>query len=167
MLHLQELCYFSDGYLTSKRFIECEFVECNLSNVNVNQTSFLDCEFKNCKMLGIHFDDSNHLLFSASFENCQLDHSSFYTMKLKQIKFLSCSLEGVDFTDTELQEAVLTDCQMMDTKFERTNLEKADLRRSTGFSIDPDQNTLKKAKFSLSELEGLLVKYNIDIDRKS
>lgn len=160
-------CDLSGAYLTSTRFIECEFIECNLSNIHVEETSFLDCVFSNCKMLGIQFDRCNHLLFSAKFENCQLDHSTFYQMKLQQTEFNQSSMEGVDFTDAELKGTKVTGCNLLNAKFERTNLQGADLTASSNFSIDPEQNQISKAKFSQSELEGLLIRYNIKVDRKS
>lgn len=160
-------CDFSDAYLTSTRFIECEFVESNLSNIHVEETSFLDCVFSHCKMLGIQFDRCNHLLFSASFEGCQLDHATFYQMKLQQTVFNQSSMEGVDFTDAEMKGTKIASCNLLNAKFERTNLQGADLTASTNFTIDPEQNQVSKATFSLSELEGLLTRYNIKIDRKS
>lgn len=160
-------CDLSEAFLTSTRFIECEFVECNLSNIRIDQTSFIDCSFDQCKMLGIQFDRSNHLIFSASFTNCQLDHSTFYQMKLKDTRFTNSSLEGADFTETDLKGANLTGCNLLNAKFERTNLEEADLRNAVGYAIDPEQNRIAKAQFSLSEIEGLLTRYRIKIDRNS
>lgn len=43
-------------------------------------------------------------------------------------------------------------------------MEKADFRTSYNFSIDPDVNRIKKAKFSLDGVRGLLDKYDIQID---
>ncbi|HUZ61183.1 MAG TPA: hypothetical protein VMU83_20575 [Hanamia sp.] len=36
----------------------------------------------------------------------------------------------------------------------RTNLEKADFRSAFNYSIDPELNEIKKAKFSSDELSG-------------
>jgi hypothetical protein len=44
------------------------------------------------------------------------------------------------------------------------NLKKADLRTAYNYHIDPESNKLKKAKFSLQGLPGLLDKYGIDIE---
>jgi hypothetical protein len=52
---------------------------------------------------------------------------------------------------------------LLNSTFSNTNLEKADLSTSINFSIDPEKNKLKKAKFSVSGLVGLVAKYNIDI----
>jgi hypothetical protein len=51
--------------------------------------------------------------------------------------------------------------------FDTTNLEKADFRTSVNYSIDPALNRLKKTKFSLSEIYGLLYKLDIEIDKNS
>jgi hypothetical protein len=50
-------------------------------------------------------------------------------------------------------------------RFENTIIEKADLRTSYNYSIDPENNRIKKAKFSLAQIAGLLDKYNIEIDK--
>ena len=43
-------------------------------------------------------------------------------------------------------------------------LEKADFRTAFNYSIDPENNRMKKAKFSPPEVVGLLNKYDIEID---
>jgi len=48
--------------------------------------------------------------------------------------------------------------------FENTILEKADFRTSLNYSIDPENNRIRKAKFSILEISGLLDKYDIEID---
>jgi uncharacterized protein YjbI with pentapeptide repeats len=48
--------------------------------------------------------------------------------------------------------------------FSDSNLEKVDFRKSNFYSIDLEQNRVKKAKFSLHGLPGLLGKYNIEIE---
>jgi hypothetical protein len=45
--------------------------------------------------------------------------------------------------------------------FERSNLERADFTTSWSYSINPEVNKLKKTKFSLPEIVGLL--NNLDI----
>jgi hypothetical protein len=54
---------------------------------------------------------------------------------------------------------------LADAKFENTILQKADLRSAFNYAIDPEINKIKKAKFSLPEVTGLLKKYDIEIDR--
>ena len=48
--------------------------------------------------------------------------------------------------------------------FERTNLESSDFRTATHFTIDPEKNRLKKAKFSKEGVLGLLKNYDIVVE---
>jgi len=52
----------------------------------------------------------------------------------------------------------------MRAAFENTILEKADFRTSFNYSIDPEKNRIRKARFSLAGISGLLDKYDIEID---
>jgi uncharacterized protein YjbI with pentapeptide repeats len=70
----------------------------------------------------------------------------------------------VDFTAADLSQAVFDACDLADALFDRTVLEKADLRGALHYSIDPETNRVKKARFSPEGLRGLLGKYDIIID---
>ena len=63
-----------------------------------------------------------------------------------------------------MRGAIFDKCDMAKAKFEKTNLEKADFRTAINFTIDPEKNRLKKARFSSAGLPGLLYKYDIEID---
>lgn len=45
-----------------------------------------------------------------------------------------------------------------------TNLERSDFRTVANFSIDPEANRIRKAKFPMSGLPRLLGKYGLEID---
>ena len=53
---------------------------------------------------------------------------------------------------------------MEQSVFNKTILEKADFRTAYNFSIDPENNRMKKARFSSIGIQGLLYKYDIVID---
>ncbi|MCY1548167.1 hypothetical protein D9M68_842610 [compost metagenome] len=74
-------------------------------------------------------------------------------------------MEGVDLGECDLTEALFDRCDLQNAIFDNTLLEKADLRTASGFSIDPERNKLKKAKFAQSGLAGLLYKYQIQVDK--
>lgn len=156
-------CDFSKAKIFSCRFLEAKFIECNFSNANLSQSAFQEVAFNNCKMLGLKFDECSPFNFSAKFENCQLDHSSFYQMNLSRTKFTTCQLKGVDFTESNFKNGVLRECDLLNTNFEQTNLEKADLTGSFNYAIDPERNRVKAAIFSFPEVLGLLAKYEIKI----
>ena len=65
----------------------------------------------------------------------------------------------------DLTGCVFNNCDLTKATFENTIIEKADFRTSFNYSINPEINRIKKAKFSLSGIAGLLDKYDIEIDR--
>lgn len=157
-------CDLSNADLTDMKFFDCDFTACNLSLAKLTRTMFRDVKFKDCKLLGLLFENCNEFGFTVSFENCNLNHSSFYQKKIKKTWFKNSQLQEVDFIQSDLTAALLDKCDLTGAKFENTILEKADLRTSFNYSIDPEINRLKKAKFALSEIAGLLYKYDIEID---
>ena len=154
-------CNFAETDLSKITFIDCVFDNCNLSAANINGTSFQETKFVNCKLLGLHFENCNSFLFTVQFDHCLLNLSGFYKMNLKAFQFTNCSLQEVDFTEADLSSAVFHECNLLGAMFDQTNLEKADLRTAINFSIDPERNKLKKAKFSITGLIGLLHKYDL------
>jgi len=156
-------CNLSACDLSSNSFIECTFTGCNLSTANIAGVAFRDVHLKDCKMLGLHFETCDHFLFSASFEHCVLNLSSFYKMNLKKQSFKHCSLQEVDFAEADLTAAVFDHCDLLKASFDRTILEKSDFRTATNYSINPNNNKIKKAKFSMPEAAGLLDVFDVVI----
>lgn len=158
-------CSFEDNSLSGFKFIDCTFISCNLSLSKLNQTVFQDVLFKDCKMLGLRFDSCSDFGLSFSFENCQLNHSSFYKLNLKNTLFIDTQLQEIDFSEVDLSNAVFKNCNLLLSVFDRTTLDKADFRSAVNYSIDPEKNRIKKAKFSLQGVAGLLNKYDIIIEK--
>jgi hypothetical protein len=50
------------------------------------------------------------------------------------------------------------------TIFNNTIIEQADFRTANNYSIDPENNRIKKARFSTQGISGLLDKYQIIIE---
>lgn len=157
-------CDFSATTFANINFIDCVFINCNLSLVPLHNTAFRSVSFKECKMLGLHFDHCNGFGLTFSFDGCQLNHSLFYKTKIKRTQFRNSQLQETDFTETDLGGSLFENCDLSNAVFDQTILEKVDLRTSHNFTIDPEKNRIKKAKFSLSGLPGLLHQYNIEIE---
>ena len=157
-------CIFSNADLSGIKFIECVFEGCDLSNAKIADTAFRDVQFKSCKLLGLHFDDCNTFNLSFTFDHCILNYSSFFNLKLKNLKCTACMLEEVDFTQADLSGASFMDCDLKMSIFENSNLVKADFRSTINYTIDPERNKIKNAKFSIQGIPGLLFKYNISIE---
>ncbi len=157
-------CNFEKIIISNSVFIDCKFDNCNLSNVVSQNTSLKTVAFNKCKMLGFMFSDCNEFLMSVSFTDCQLDYSSFYKLSIKNTKFENTNMQEVDFIETDLTGSKFVNCNLNRTVFQHTNLQKTDFRSSYNYSINPNENSIKKAKFSLQAVGGLLDVFNISIE---
>ena len=157
-------CNFSGSELHNTRFLECEFKDCNLGNVKLRNAIFMDVKFTGCKLIGLVFDESSRFHAGASFENCTLNYTSFYGKSMKEMLFRSSTIHEADFSDCDLTGSLFENCDLKDTKFENTVLEKCDFSKAYNYIIDPQKNRIKKARFSLSGLPGLLYSHDIIID---
>ena len=155
---------FSDSDFSNYKFSDCTFTNCNLSLTKLDKTAFRGVKFIDCKMLGLRFDTCHDFGLSVSFDGCQLNHSSFYKKKIKKTVFKNSQLQEIDFVEADLTSAIFDNCNLERATFDQTILENADFRTSHNYSIDPEINRIKKAKFSIMGVAGLLEKYDIDID---
>lgn len=157
-------CDFSGSSLSGVKFEDCEFIDCNFSLAKSVDTALRDCIFKNCKMLGFRFEDCGEFGFAVRFEKSVIDNSSFFGRRLKSTAFRECSLRNVDFTDADLSGATFDGCDLSNAAFVNSNLEKSDFRSAVHFTIDPEANRIRGAKFSAAGLAGLLSKHEIVIE---
>jgi uncharacterized protein YjbI with pentapeptide repeats len=93
-----------------------------------------------------------------------LNFSSFYKLKLKSTSFRDCQLQDVEFAEGDFTKAVFHNCDLSKANFEHTTLESADFRTAYNYSVNPEINRVKKAKFSLDGIAGLLDKYEIVVE---
>jgi len=157
-------CSFYSADLSNFVFRSCIFDGCDLSLAALKNTTLNDIQFTGCKLLGVKFHKANHFLLSFRFENCILNHSVFYRMKLKKTNFVNCKMEETDFTETDLTSSLLDNCDLNRTVFYNSILEKTDFRSAYNYSFDPERNRIKKARFSRLGVTGLLEKYHIEIE---
>lgn len=157
-------CNFSGVDLSGMIFIDCRFEQCDLSMVKLQNTSFQDVVFKGCKQLGLRFDECSKMILSFSFDGCVLNFSVFVKLKLKGTVFKDCQLREADFGECDLTNANFSNCDLASAVFENTLLEGADFRTAYNFSIDPEINKVRKARFSAQGLAGLLDKYKIVVE---
>ena len=157
-------CDLSDADLSHMVFVDCIFNGCNTSMAKLHKTVFRDVQFKECKMLGLLFYQWQEQGLALRVDDCNLSHSSFYKTKIRKTIFARTQLNEVDFTECDLHSAVFDHCDLAEAKFENSLLEKADFRTAFHYSIDPALNKIKKAKFSMAGIAGLLDKYDIEIE---
>jgi uncharacterized protein YjbI with pentapeptide repeats len=99
----------------------------------------------------------------VQFERTVLDLSVFHRRKMAGKKFHDCSLKEVDFSEADLTGASFEGSDLQGAIFDQAKLGKADFRKALNFIIDPEKSQVKKARFSLEGLPGLLTKYDLDI----
>jgi fluoroquinolone resistance protein len=157
-------CDFSYANLSHITFINCQMDTCNLSLVKITETGLQSVAFKDCKITGVNFSDSSSFSLAVSFTKCVLDYTVWHKKKLKGTLFEDCSFAEADFSETDLSNATFEKCNLNRAVFNRTILKGADFRTASNFNIDPENNTVGKAKFSADALAGLLVKYNLVIE---
>jgi uncharacterized protein YjbI with pentapeptide repeats len=157
-------CDFSDADFSHYKFIDCEFQHCNLSLMKLVNTIIQTTSFSNCKMLGLKFSDCNLFGLSFSFEECNLNHCDFFKLEIPRTKFQYSQLQDADFSQCDLTSAEFVESDLKGTVFDQSNLEKADFRTASNYTIHPNMNRIKKAKFSNENLQGLLQQYDIKIE---
>jgi fluoroquinolone resistance protein len=158
------LCNFYDADLTGRRFTDCRMIDCNLSMARLSRAGLNNVTFMDCKVTGVDFRNCLPLLFEVSFEKSNLDYCIFCKNRLKKTKFKECSIREANFTEADLTGASFDNCDLSNTVFNRTNLSHADFRTARNYSINLALNTVRKAKFSLSGIAGLLSRYDIVIE---
>ncbi len=156
-------CIFLKSDLEGTRFEDCLFENCNFSMTKVQGVGFRNATFNGCKVLGVDFSDCNKFMFSFSFNDCDIDYSSFFGTTLIKTIFNKCSLKETDFSEATLTASKFLNCDLAGAIFSNSKLDKVDFRTANNYSIDPQYNQLKKTIFASSNLEGLLDKYQLDI----
>jgi uncharacterized protein YjbI with pentapeptide repeats len=114
-------------------------------------------------MMGMKFEDCNDFLMDFSFMDCTLNYTSFYGLDLKNIQVIDCKLVATDFTDCNLSRSKFDNCDLDKAIFVNTDLSNANMSTSYHITMDPEQNKLKHAHFSMASLPGLLAKHKIKV----
>ncbi|MVM37821.1 pentapeptide repeat-containing protein [Spirosoma sp. HMF3257] len=149
---------------TNSNFINCRFDDCNLTRVGLGNVKLYDVSFFSCKLAYVDFGQCNAFGFHVNFQECQLDNTAFLNRKLKKAKFVDCSIIEAHFIRCELVGALFKNCNLEFAKFDGNDLTQVDFSSSYNIELNPDENKVKKAKFSLQNLPGLLTKYDLIIN---
>jgi uncharacterized protein YjbI with pentapeptide repeats len=158
-------CSFTESVLRRCRFVNCAFQACDLSLVKWPDSWFSGSRFEASKLIGVNWTKAHwpaaRLGEPLRFSKCVISHSTFIGLTLRGIHITDCVAHDVDFRETDLSQADFSGTDLSESLFSRTNLTEADLSRACNYHIDPSQNVLKKARFSLPEAMSLL--YGLDI----
>jgi len=157
-------CEFFDCSFRNAAFSECVFNNCNLSNISLTQTKIGEVLFVECKLVGLNFSGCNKLLFSIKLDKCIVQMCNFSGLKMNDFSFAGSEFKDCDFYEVNLSSADFTKCNLEGSLFELCDLSEADFRMATNYTISPNQNKLKKAKFSMPEVLSFLAPLEIEIE---
>ena len=160
-----ERCAFVETAFLDCRFVSCQFLHCDLSMVQIDGTAFSATQFEHSKVMGIDWTRGTwpeiQVKGPLAFRECVLTHSTFIGLNMKEAQYLACVARDVDFREAILAKADFSDTDLSGSYFINTDLREADFRRAYNYQIDPTQNKIEKAKFTLPEAMSLL--YSLDI----
>jgi uncharacterized protein YjbI with pentapeptide repeats len=158
-------CSLVEAVLRDCRFVSCRFVGCDLSLVQLPGSSFVTTRFEKTRLLGVNWTLAHWpaagLGNPVGFWGCGLNHSTFIGLSLHGLQLIDCAAIEVDFREADLAEADFGGSDLSGSLFMHTNLQAADLSRARDYTINPAENQLKGAKFSLPEAMTLL--FSLDI----
>ncbi len=148
-------CSFLESSFNKCRFIDCIFSESKLSAVKFTGCVFFETAFLKSKIIGIDWSLAEKVR-GLQFIECELNLSGFTFMKLPNlvikdslaidVNFMEADCSGANFEGTDFEKSI----------FHHTNLSKANFQKAYNYSIDFNQNMLKRTKFSLPEAASLL-----------
>jgi fluoroquinolone resistance protein len=156
-------CDFSGVSFLKTELTECTFVSCNLSNARFENAILNQVKFTQCKLLGVDFGKCSGFSFQVTFENCLLNYSLFLKNDLRKSVFKKCEFKEAGVIESNLAGVKFIECDLSNTTFENNNLEKADFTFAYNYIINPGTNRLKKARFSMPDVIGLLKHLDIEI----
>lgn len=151
-----ENCIFIEADFSSAQFSDCRFKRCNLHLVRLDGCRLQEVTFEGSKVVGAELYRCAGRFFSPRFEGCMLMGCNFSEAKMKNGFFRGCKIHDCSFSSSQLVGADFREADLAGTTFHHTDLSKADFRGAMNYSIDPQANTVKKARFSVPEVLSLL-----------
>ena len=158
---------FNEAKLIACQFIDCDFISCNLSSVRLNHTSFSGAVFHESKLIGINWTEARwpyiKLTSPIQFHRSNISHSSFYALDLKEIIIEDCKAHDVDFREGDFSNGnfILTDFER--SQFMHTKLVSANFVEAINYYINPNENDIRKGKFSMPDVINLLQGFELEI----
>jgi fluoroquinolone resistance protein len=158
-------CEFTDCLFIGCRFekcrlLNCRFEKCDLSNIVPMNSEFREVKFTNCKAIGIDWTRASKIK-ELHFTECLVNYSNFRLLKLPKTIMKKCEVKEADFIETDLKDSNFTGNDFENSIFFKTDLSGVDFTHAKNYTIDVNNNTLKKTRFSLPEALSLLS--NLDI----
>jgi uncharacterized protein YjbI with pentapeptide repeats len=159
-------CIFTETVIRTCRFNNCIFKDCDLSLAQLPGSSFPATKFDKSKLIGINWTHANWKSTGfgklVGFSKCALSHATFIGLDLEGVQIKKCVAVDVDFREANLTNVDFSGTDLTGSLFVNTNLTEADLSTAKNYTLNPGENILTKAKFSMPEALSLL--YGLDIE---
>ena len=159
---------FDNSHFKQCHWIDCEIEACNLSMVAFEQCRFDDVIFSDSKLIGVDWTrvkwPSIRLASPLKFYQSDLSCCNFFALMFPEILMEACKLHGVDFREATLSEASFVGSDFKDSLLMHTDLSGADFTDAINYFINPFDNTIRGAKFSMPDAMNLLNGFEIEID---
>lgn len=137
--------------------------------IQVDRSVFKNARFRDCRLMGINWTKASwgkreiaQLVKAVDFQGCMMNYSSFLGLNLQGVNFVGCTLLEVDFSEIDLRKADFSDSDLERAIFRNSDIREADFSKARNYTLSPQLNKIKGAKFSLPEAMSLL--YSMDID---
>lgn len=138
----------AEATLKGCTFEDCELEGCDATLARIDDAAFRDVRFRRCKLMGIDWTGVRGIAFVVSFEECTLSHGTFADRKMQGTLFRDCKAHEVAFMGVDLTKSVFHGTDLLGARFQDVVLVDADLSTAVHYHIAPQQNRLKRTKFS-------------------
>lgn len=159
-----ENCHFVKANLTAVAFMDCKFINCDFVIPNMTNTGIKTSDFRGCKLMAVDFSNCSNFMFSPSFQDCMINSCNFEGNKMANTQFFYCKVKETSFYYCDLSESRFDNTEFQNTTFQDCNLMKSDFTDALGYSINPFNNKLKNARFSLPEAQSFLYFLDIEVE---
>ena len=161
-------CHFEDIALKDIVFSNCRFESCTFRNVDVSGLRMQNMALFECACIGIDWSEARRtgklFPFFKEIRACTLKFNNFFRMKIAKLSVEDSSLLDCAFMECDLSGSVFRNVDFQDTTFQECDLAKADFREARNYRINTTSNRVRKARFSLPEVVGLLDNLDVIIE---
>jgi len=153
------------GEATLRRWVfeACTFTDCDLSNAVFAECTFQGCKFEGCRLIGVDWRAASPLTFDVTFHGCTMTYGVFTGLNLADLECIECDCAEVDFTEADLRRSRFAGTTLRGAIFSQTRLEQADLSRALEDFVDPLENRVAGAKFSMAATIRLAGRFGISV----
>lgn len=109
------------------------------------------------------FEGINSFLIAWRFTGCAINLCSFSGLEIKKTEFNNCEIKETDFFDSDISEGSFVGCDLGESRFSNTNLTKTNFVGAKNYQINPEDNNIKKAKFSFPDCVSLLEGLGVEV----